>query len=1357
MDRKNGNTEYYLGLDMGTNSVGWAVTTPGYDVVKKHGKALWGIRLFEEGKTAADRRAFRTARRRTARRSRRLDLLQELFAPAVTAKDPGFFQRLNDARYLPDDKKEEQKNTLFFDPDFTDKDYHKAYPTIYHLRLDLMKTDGPRDVRLVYLALHHLIKHRGHFLFESYNPGQGGQEGRQAAEQFFNTTREVLDAELPAGKEEETALILEDKTYGIRDKAARLCVLWGDSKSKMYKALASLLAGGKVKLSVLYGDEALKDADPKDVSLSDAGYDDNAVKLQSALGDRFDLISSAKAVYDWSLLAELMDGCSTLSEAKVKIYEKHKADLARLKKFLRPHPAVYKTMFQSAEKGSYASYAGVHKVHGKKQPIASRVQYDEFLDGLKKVLAKLPPSPEREEILQEIDAKRFLPKSVSKDNGVIPYQLQEKEMKLILEHASRYLPFLNESDGKWTVKEKILSLLTFRIPYYVGPLNTHDKEKGFAWAVRKDPEGHIYPWNFSEKIDVEASAEAFIRNLTNKCTYLLGEDVLPKCSLLYSEYMVLNELNNVKLPAGPGAGEEEERKLGQREKEQIIAELFMKKSKVTAKMLEKFLQQERILQKGEHISGIDGDFKASLVSWRDLDRILGAGKYSRAEREDMIRLITIFGAERSMLRRQLKMRHPGLSGKQADDLSRLRYKDWGRLSEKFLTKIRPDQNPLVNPATGEVENIIEAMRTHPLNLMQILSSDYGYRDAVDKLNDAKAGGKTFNYHSLEEMDLSPSVRRPVWQTLAIIKEVCHIMGGAPSRIFVEMARGKEAASKRTRSRREQLLELYKNCGKDAREWTEKLKNAPDEALRSDRLYLYYTQMGRCMYTGETICLEDLQNSNVYDVDHIYPQSKTADDSLVNRVLVKRQVNANKSDEYPLAAAIQQKMRPFWSVLLQKGLIPEEKYRRLTRTTGLSAEELASFVGRQLVETRQSTKAAAEILRRLYPDTKIVYAKAGNASRFRQDYGFIKVRDVNDQHHAKDAYLNVVVGNVYFTKFTADPRNFFREANHVYSLNQAMYKYPVIRDGVTAWVPGEDGTIRTVRRWMGKHNILYTRLAHRQTGGFFDQLLVKKGSGQVPIKQDGPISNISRYGGYNKAAIAYFMCVEAQNKKKGALLLVPVPLYLADQLHSDADREAYCQSFWEANGKDFTEPHIKIREIKYDALLEIDGFRAHISGRSNMRVLLRNAVQLCLDQDDERLIKRISKFLNRKALSKEERITDFDQITERNTMKLYQMFERKTKMAVYSKKSDVLRENLEKGLEKFCKLSVEDRCNVLNEILHFFQCDRTLSDFSKIGGPKKTGTLLQGFDLTDESNIFLVEQSVTGFYERKIPLTLSDPS
>lgn len=50
--------KYYLGLDMGTNSVGWAVTDPNYNLFKAKGKDLWGIREFNEASTAVERRTL---------------------------------------------------------------------------------------------------------------------------------------------------------------------------------------------------------------------------------------------------------------------------------------------------------------------------------------------------------------------------------------------------------------------------------------------------------------------------------------------------------------------------------------------------------------------------------------------------------------------------------------------------------------------------------------------------------------------------------------------------------------------------------------------------------------------------------------------------------------------------------------------------------------------------------------------------------------------------------------------------------------------------------------------------------------------------------------------------------------------------------------------------------------------------------------------------------------------------------------------------------------------------------------------------------------------------------------------------
>ena len=116
------------------------------------------------------------------------------------------------------------------------------------------------------------------------------------------------------------------------------------------------------------------------------------------------------------------------------------------------------------------------------------------------------------------------------------------------------------------------------------------------------------------------------------------------------------------------------------------------------------------------------------------------------------------------------------------------------------------------------------------------------------------------------------------------------MGEKAKRVFVEMAREKQE-NKRTESRKKTLSDLYTKCKKEEPEWIEalctSLEKHEEHQLRSDKLYLYYTQKGRCMYSGEPIDLEDLWDNTKYDIDHIYPQSKTMDDSLKNRVLVKK--------------------------------------------------------------------------------------------------------------------------------------------------------------------------------------------------------------------------------------------------------------------------------------------------------------------------------------------------------------------------------------------------------------------------------------------------------------------------------------
>lgn len=1011
------------------------------------------------------------------------------------------------------------------------------------------------------------------------------------------------------------------------------------------------------------------------------------------------------------------------------------------------------------------------KLRGKKAAI-EKCSYEDFTKTLKSCLKDMPDSNDKDYISRELNMGTFLPKSVSKENGVIPYQLHLQELKIILSKAEAYLPFLKVKDQYGTVSDKVISLFTFRIPYYVGPINEH---AGSCWVVKKDKQGKVYPWNFTEKIDIEKSAEGFIRNLTNKCTYLIGEDVLPKNSLLYSEFTVLNELNNVRIG-------ETMQKLPLRLKEKVMDNLFSCHKHVSRTKFIKYLVSEGIDKKeAESISGLDGDFKSSLSSLIDMKHILG-NDFSREDAEKMIQDITIFGGDKKMLKNRLHREFSYLTPEQLTSLTRLSYDGWGRLSKEFLVNLLPTEGDscevLVDHTSGEVLNIISAMRQTSYNLMELLGSRFGYGQAIEERNRKEEGQGRITYKDVEDLYISPAVRRPLWQALKIVREIVKITGKEPSKIFIEMARENGEKGKRTISRKARLQALYKKCRDDTRDWAKELEGKSEEDFRSDRLYLYYTQMGRSMYTGKPIDINRLFDRNVYDIDHIYPQSLTGDDSLDNRVLVEKTVNAKKGDTYPLSSAldgcyisgqqiriqdIQKEMRPFWHMLLEKELISKEKYNRLSRMTSLSDAEKAAFIGRQLVETRQSTKACAELLSKAYPQTRIVYTKAGNASRFRQYGGFIKVRDMNDYHHAKDAYLNIVVGNVFDTRFTANPLHFLKGNHSVYSLNtEALYGHKVSRSGVDAWIPaekdekgqvmaGHEGTMGTVRKWMRKNNILFTRMPLEGKGGLFDQNIMKKGKGQVPLKGDSPVSDIGKYGGYNKASIAYMMLVQAEEKGKPVYLLESIPNYVKNKLISDKERQAYCVRTWTAQGNKYRHPQILIPKVRIQSLLEIDGFKAHISGKTDDRFVMRNAQELCMDNALAGVLKNVLKFIHRKTVQKDAAITEYDGFSDDNTLALYDFFVDKLSSSIYGKKFATQADFLRQSKDKFMNLPLEERCEVLGSILHLFQCNAVLSDFHLLGGSRQAGRIYLNKKIKAQDHVYLIEQSVTGFFEKRILL------
>lgn len=546
---------------------------------------------------------------------------------------------------------------------------------------------------------------------------------------------------------------------------------------------------------------------------------------------------------------------------------------------------------------------------------------------------------------------------------------------------------------------------------------------------------------------------------------------------------------------------------------------------------------------------------------------------------------------------------------------------------------------------------------------------------------------------------------------------------------------------RKESRKTKLVDLYKKCGEDSGELWESLEKTPDDEFKRDRLYFYYTQFGKCMYTGEPINLSELYNQNIYDVDHIFPRSKVKDDSLDNRVLVKKQVNAHKDNTYPLDSSIREKMKGFWHLLMDKGLISKKKYERLTRATELTDSELSDFIARQIVETSQSTKAVASLFKELYPDTEIVYVKASTVSEFRHEYDFLKCREVNDFHHAKDAYLNIVVGNVYNERCTHNKSIFIEGLKtKAYSLNK-MFSF----NTPNAWSIDDNKSIKIVRKTMNKNNIRFTRYAFTKNGELFKRKPLKKGRGQAPLKQNSPLSDISKYGGYDKPTSSYFSFVKYEGKKgKEMRRLVAIDSYIKAQY--EANPEKYLS---ETLG--LKNPVVLIPVVKYNACIEIDGFRMHISAKTDKRIQYKPAMQLTVSYDTEKYIRNVVK-LNSKP--ENYNITELDKVSTDENLKLFDILTSKMTDTILKVKFGDMGVKIASHRDAFEKLDVRKQCFVLVEILKIIHCNILEGDLTFIGGAKQSGSIKMSSVISEikgVKSIYLVHQSVTGLFEKKIDL------
>ena len=1362
--------DYIVGLDIGTDSCGWVAMNSNNDILKLQGKTAIGSRLFEGGKSAAERRLFRTTHRRIKRRRWRLKLLEEFFDPYMAEVDPYFFARLKESGLSPLDKRK-TVSSIVFPTSAEDKKFYDDYPTIYHLRYKLMTEDEKFDLREVYLAIHHIIKYRGNFLYNtSVKDFKASKIDVKSSIEKLNELYENLgldlNVEFNISNTAEIEKVLKDKQIFKRDKVKKIAELFAiktDNKeqSKRIKDISKQVANAVLGYKTRFDTIALKEISKDELSdwnfkLSDIDADSKFEALMGNLDENEQaILLTIKELFNEVTLNGIVEDGNTLSESMINKYNDHRDDLKLLKEVIENHIDRKK-----AKKLALAYDLYVNNRHG--QLLQAKKKLGKIKPGSKedfyKVVNKnLDDSRVSKEIKKKIELDSFMPKQRTNANGVIPYQLQQLELDKIIENQSKYYPFLKELNPVSShLKEapyKLDELIRFRVPYYVGPLispneSTKDiqtkKNQNFAWMIRKE-EGRITPWNFDQKVDRIESANKFIKRMTTKDTYLFGEDVLPANSLLYQKFTVLNELNNIRING---------KRISVDLKQEIYENLFKKHTTITVKKLENYLKENHNLVKVE-IKGLADEkkFNSGLTTYNRFknlnifDNQIDDLKY-RNDFEKIIEWSTIF-EDKSIYKEKLRS-IDWLNEKQINALSNVRLQGWGRLSKKLLAQLH-DHNG---------QTIIEQLWDSQNNFMQIVTQA-DFKDAIAKANQNLLVATSVE-DILNNAYTSPANKKAIRQVIKVVDDIVKAASGkVPKQIAIEFTRDADENPKRSQTRGSKLQKVYKDLSTElaskaiAEELNEAIK---DKKLVQDKYYLYFMQLGRDAYTGEPINIDEIQK---YDIDHILPQSFIKDDALDNRVLVSKAVNNDKSNNVPvklfgneMAGNLGITIRKMWEEWKNIGLISKTKYNNLlTDPDHINKYESAGFIRRQLVETSQIIKLVSTILQSRYPNTEIITVKAKYNHYLREKFDLYKSREVNDYHHAIDAYLSAICGNLLYQnypnlrpffvygqykKFSSDPdkeKEIFNKTRKFSFISQILKNKSENSKEIAE---------KLKRAYQFKYMLVSRETETKDQEMFKMTVFPRETPGNLIPKKKGMAPEI--YGGYTKNSDAYMVIVKIDKKKETEYRILGIPTRELVNLKK-AEKEDHYESYlkeilaprilYNKNGKrdkKITSFEIVKSKIPYKQVIQ-DGDKKFMLGSSTY---VYNAKQLTLSTES---MKAITNNFDKDSDENDALIKAYDEILDK-VDKYLPLFD-----------INAFRKKLHSGREKFVELSLEDKKDIILKVLIGLHDNPATSDLKTLGfSSTELGKMQKNSGIVLSGNAKLIYQSPTGLFKKSVKIS-----
>lgn len=457
---------------------------------------------------------------------------------------------------------------------------------------------------------------------------------------------------------------------------------------------------------------------------------------------------------------------------------------------------------------------------------------------------------------------------------------------------------------------------------------------------------------------------------------------------------------------------------------------------------------------------------------------------------------------------------------------------------------------------------------------------------------------------------------------------------------------------------------------------------------------------------------------------------------------------------------------------------------MTNPDSIDKYKANGFINRQLVETRQVIKLAANILASRYEKdgTQIIEVKAELNHQLREALNLYKNREVNDYHHAVDGYLSAFVGQYLYHRYSGlqsyfvygkYQRFFERDTKQRFKFNRFNFLYDLtyndderIVDKSSGEIVGmKSDLIHQIRRVYNFKYMLISQETYTKSGAMFNQTIYPANSNKklIPAKKGRP-TNI--YGGYSGNEDAYMSIICIPGKKKDKFKVVGIPIrslsklkrlektnrtaYL-DELHNIiAERTAKFKTNRKTGEKvkTYTDFNIIVPKVMYRQLI-IDGDLKYTLGSSTYQY---NARQLVLSE-------KSMKILN----------TDFSKVSssvdEQNKQLMFvydDILDKVNKyMPLYDQRS--YRKKLNDGINIFKQLPPYSeyesgkkvkigKNEVLKNILQGLHADATTSNLKilKISSPFGMMQASSGLEISKNSE--LIYQSPTSLFERKVRIS-----